>query len=156
MIEVIYLLDVSFLNHFCFAAIETCRKETSFPEKSESFEHTSNGGPRFEEFIPMKNVSSFSLEKHEQRKDDYKGKNVVSSDDCSDDKSTKLDWLKSVQLWKHTPVQPTDEVIKLRRYITPVKLIRLVVYLVDYVANIYIVVGFSKRSVDHGGAKKWQ
>lgn len=93
---------------FCYAAIETCRKEISFPGKSESFEHTSKGGPNFEEFIPVKNVSSFSLE-DEQHRNNHKGKSVVNSDDCSNAKSAQLDWL---QLWKHTSDQSTDKVIK--------------------------------------------
>lgn len=84
-------------------AIETCRKEISFPGKPESFEHKSKGGPVLEEFIPMKNVSSFSQE-DEQHKINHKGKKVVSSDDCSNGKSTELDWL---QLWKHTPDHST-------------------------------------------------
>ncbi|XP_074381179.1 transcription factor HHO2-like [Apium graveolens] len=86
-------------------AIETCRKEISLPGKWGSFEHTSRGGPVLEEFIPMKNASSFSSE-DEQRRNNQKGKNVVNCDDGSNAKSTKLDWL---QLWKHTPDQSTDK-----------------------------------------------
>ena len=80
--------------------------------KSESFEQKSKGGPVFEEFIPMKNASSISPE-DEQRKFNDKGKNVVSVDDCNNDNSTKSDWLKSVQLWQHTPDhdQSNDKVI---------------------------------------------
>ncbi|WOH15470.1 hypothetical protein DCAR_0935011 [Daucus carota subsp. sativus] len=85
-------------------AIETCRKEMSDSGKSESFEQESKGRPVFEEFIPMKNASFFSPE-DEQRKFNDRGKNVVSDDDCNNENSTKSDWLKSVQLWQHTPDQ---------------------------------------------------
>nr|XP_017225187.1 PREDICTED: uncharacterized protein LOC108201413 [Daucus carota subsp. sativus] len=108
-------LDIVSQGMFIYAfffhlSIEACRKEMSLQGNSESYEQTFKGGPVFEEFIPMKNVISDSPDESEQRGDNKNGKNVVSSsDDCSNDGSTKSDWLKSVQLWNHTPDQSTDK-----------------------------------------------
>lgn len=80
-----------------------------FQGQSECSEQTSSEGPVLEEFIPIKRTTS---QEHVQNQQPKKAKNIVSSKDSksSDKSSKKSDWLRSVQLWNHTPDPPTKQV----------------------------------------------
>ncbi|KAI7996325.1 Transcription factor HHO3 [Camellia lanceoleosa] len=107
-------------------AIETCKQQLSgtstecFHGQSECSEQISTEGPVLEEFIPIKKNSSCDYEDNNDDDDDdddddneqqsLKSKINNNDDRRSIDKlSKKSDWLRSVQLWNHTPDPPTKQ-----------------------------------------------
>ncbi|CAL5419127.1 unnamed protein product [Camellia sinensis] len=101
-------------------AIEACKQQLSgtstecFHGQSECSEQTSTEGPVLEEFIPIKKNSFCDCEDNNDDDDNeqqsQKSKINNNDDNRSIDKlSKKSDWLRSVQLWNHTPDPPTKQ-----------------------------------------------
>ncbi|KAF9592008.1 hypothetical protein IFM89_011591 [Coptis chinensis] len=84
-------------------AIENCKQQVYSCERSECEENeeetSSEGGPVLEEFIPIKRSLSSS---QEEKSDEHKS---------NESNGTKVDWLRSVQLWNQNPSSPSKEVI---------------------------------------------
>jgi hypothetical protein len=103
---------------FCFCiAIEACRKElsgTTTTTSEQCSEQTTSvcGGPVFEEFIPIKKISSLCEEVQEEEEED--GEHESSPELVNNKKS---DWLRSVQLWNHSPDLNPKEVFKVLSFL---------------------------------------
>jgi len=81
--------------------------------QSECSEQTSTDeGPVFEEFIPIKKrASQDSEEKEEENEDEHEHEQHSHQHKKSTSDKKKSDWLRSVQLWNPNP-PPTKEVKK--------------------------------------------
>ncbi|RDX75851.1 Transcription factor HHO2 [Mucuna pruriens] len=99
-------------------AIEACRQQLSgtvaeynLNGQSECSEQTSTDeGPVFEEFIPIKKRASqdFVEEEEEDEDDDEHHSHKHKNRNTTDRK--KSDWLRSVQLWNHNPPPAKEDV----------------------------------------------
>ncbi|EOA36651.1 hypothetical protein CARUB_v10011925mg [Capsella rubella] len=97
-------------------AIEACKREIpemttenvyGQPECSE--QTTGECGPVLEQFLTIKDSSTSNEEEDEELMDDEHGNHDPDITD-SEDKNTKSDWLKSVQLWNQPdPLLPKEE-----------------------------------------------
>ncbi|AAD49976.1 F24J5.9 [Arabidopsis thaliana] len=103
-------------------AIEACRKElsgTTTTTSEQCSEQTTSvcGGPVFEEFIPIKKISSLCEEVQEEEEED--GEHESSPELVNNKKS---DWLRSVQLWNHSPdLNPKEERVAKKAKVVEVK-----------------------------------
>ena len=106
------------------AAIEACKRELSgttteynMHGQSECSEQTSSEGPVLEEFIPIKRTHSYDEndnendDHQEQQSHDNSKRNKTSISSGNNDHKKKSDWLRSVQLWNHSPDLPQKQVL---------------------------------------------
>ncbi|XP_068327412.1 transcription factor HHO3-like [Pyrus communis] len=107
-------------------AIERCKQQISdttadyLHGQSECSEQTSSEGHVFEEFIPLKRISSSDSDEDEVR-ESQEAKDNEKDDKIAGDDRKKPDWLRSVQLWNTTPDAPLKEELPRKALVMEVK-----------------------------------
>lgn len=99
-----------------FVAIERCKQQLSgaatttecLHGQSECSEQTSSEGHVFEEFIPLKRMSSDNEDDEDEEQQSPKRKTSINNNNMADNK-TKADWLRSVQLWNNPTPDPAPQ-----------------------------------------------
>ncbi|KAG6764164.1 hypothetical protein POTOM_031623 [Populus tomentosa] len=115
-------------------AIEACKRELSgtateynMHGQSECSEQTSSEGPVLEEFIPIKRTRSYDEndnendDHQEQQSHNNSKRNKTSISSSNNDHKKKSDWLRSVQLWNHSPDPPQKQDLPRKAAVTEVK-----------------------------------